>query len=241
MTWIEKVNKLKGVLTLSKLGGLAGWPQNSLSTSMKRGSMPNAGLGIRLANALGVPAEWLFDDNLGMDQIEAIAQPTAGAELWKYAAVGMTKALQDAKTNTEINRVRLLLATMLSFIDEEAATENTANGEEKRVFREGLSNLGISQNIAKRLVEETESSKLRWALFLLGSLPKEHEPRIQPVDSPPTEPATATPPPPKTPPGATDRQVESPPTTTEASKKLRRAGTRTVAKRPSKKPKRRLG
>ena len=63
MEWWDKADRLLKGRTAAHIEREAGWSTNSLRTSIKRGSMPGANLGIKLARVLGVPAEWLFDDD----------------------------------------------------------------------------------------------------------------------------------------------------------------------------------
>ena len=65
MTWNEKVRKLYLGGNYAALSRQTGWSYKTLKNSVKAGNMPKADKAIRLARALGVRAEWLFDDNQG--------------------------------------------------------------------------------------------------------------------------------------------------------------------------------
>lgn len=64
MDWTEKVVKLleEAGWRQSEVERRAGWARGSLGAKMSAGHMPGADKGVRLARALRVPAEWLFDD-----------------------------------------------------------------------------------------------------------------------------------------------------------------------------------
>jgi len=65
MDWIEKMEKLLNGRSYAVIERAAGWPDNTLSNAVRGEQMPGADKAIRLARALGVPAEWLFDDDQG--------------------------------------------------------------------------------------------------------------------------------------------------------------------------------
>lgn len=67
MDWCEKVEKLKDHLETSyaRIEKRAGWTINTLSVALNRKSMPAADAGLKLARALDVSCEWLFDDAAG--------------------------------------------------------------------------------------------------------------------------------------------------------------------------------
>lgn len=69
MDWIEKFEKVRAGRRLVEIERDAGWSENSLSARINQKNTPNAVLGAKLAKALGVSADWLFDDdNLGPPQ-----------------------------------------------------------------------------------------------------------------------------------------------------------------------------
>lgn len=61
--WVEKAEKLMGDRPVAEIERAAGWAANTLSNALLKGTTPGADKAIRLARALGVPAEWLFDDS----------------------------------------------------------------------------------------------------------------------------------------------------------------------------------
>lgn len=64
MDWTEKVARLLEATgwRQADIERRANWATGTLGSKMSRGSMPSADRGVRLAKALRVPAEWLFDD-----------------------------------------------------------------------------------------------------------------------------------------------------------------------------------
>jgi len=81
MKWGQKVLILKGERSISSLSRAIGMSQSSLSSGISESAKINATSGILLARELGVTAEWLFTDDLGMDEIEYIEQPTSESDI----------------------------------------------------------------------------------------------------------------------------------------------------------------
>ncbi len=69
MTWVEKVERLitQQGTNPSEIGRKAGWAVNTLPTAMRRGNAISVTKALSLARALGVTADWLFDDALDWD------------------------------------------------------------------------------------------------------------------------------------------------------------------------------
>jgi len=67
MDWVEKLYKLKEErgFAVAHIERKADWPEKTLSNCLSRGSMPLADKGVRLAKALAISADWLFDDSQG--------------------------------------------------------------------------------------------------------------------------------------------------------------------------------
>ena len=74
MDWIAKFRHLETArgLNLAGIERAAGWSANSLATALSRGSTPSAVAGVRLAQVLQVPADWLFDDTQGLPEPAAL-------------------------------------------------------------------------------------------------------------------------------------------------------------------------
>lgn len=69
--WTEKLARLRReqVRNLAQLEQLASWPKNSLATAIREKSEPGVGKAIRLAKALHVGVEALFDPSIGYDGV----------------------------------------------------------------------------------------------------------------------------------------------------------------------------
>ncbi len=75
MNWIEKLQALQGDMSYAQIERAARWPRNSLSVAVNSAadnpkSRPGVWKAIRIARALNVTVEWLFSDDLGMDDIQ---------------------------------------------------------------------------------------------------------------------------------------------------------------------------
>jgi len=70
-TWAQRVRAIayKQLRSIGDIERESGWAKNRLSSSLNKGSCPDALSGIRLAKSLGVSADWLFDDTNGEDNI----------------------------------------------------------------------------------------------------------------------------------------------------------------------------
>lgn len=60
--WAEKTKRLLEGRSLRAIEKAAGWTTNSLAGTMNKQAVPSATKGVALARALGVSADWLFDD-----------------------------------------------------------------------------------------------------------------------------------------------------------------------------------
>ena len=81
MKWGKKVLILKGDRSISSLARAIGISQPALSGSISESRKINASSGILLARELGVTAEWLFTDELGMEEIEYLDRPTSEGDI----------------------------------------------------------------------------------------------------------------------------------------------------------------
>ncbi|MFQ5494145.1 MAG: helix-turn-helix domain-containing protein [Phycisphaerae bacterium] len=61
-TWAEKFEALRGGRSRAAIERQAGLPSNSISNWINDGRAVRASYGVRLARALGVTSDWLFDD-----------------------------------------------------------------------------------------------------------------------------------------------------------------------------------
>ena len=84
MDWVDKVKYLQQGRSLHAIGEAIGLRRNVLATTMAKGSMPSASVGVKLANVLGVKAEWLFDDSLGLDDLPASIQQRTEVALFLH-------------------------------------------------------------------------------------------------------------------------------------------------------------
>ena len=62
MTWQEKMRRLTEGKNLSYWSRRAGCPRNAISNALNSNQMPRSDKGVKLAKALKVTADWLFDD-----------------------------------------------------------------------------------------------------------------------------------------------------------------------------------
>lgn len=62
MDWVQKTRKLLKGRTLRSIEKVADWSPNTLAATLSKASVPTATRGIKLARALGVDPDWLFDD-----------------------------------------------------------------------------------------------------------------------------------------------------------------------------------
>lgn len=69
MTWTDKVDHLMEGRPRKWLQASAGIDEAYLRTTLGRGSSPSSHIGIKIARALGVTAEWLFNDELGLESL----------------------------------------------------------------------------------------------------------------------------------------------------------------------------
>lgn len=76
MTFHEKLKALARNQNKAALARSAGLPESTISSYMcKPDSLPRVDIGLKIARALDVSAEWLFDDSQDMPPV-----PAAGAE-----------------------------------------------------------------------------------------------------------------------------------------------------------------
>ncbi len=66
MTWTEKVEFLTRDKVVDRIGREAGWATGELANYVREGTMPSAEKGLRLAKALNVTSDWLFDQSRGL-------------------------------------------------------------------------------------------------------------------------------------------------------------------------------
>lgn len=118
MHWTEKVLKLKGDRPLAAIERAASWKTNHLSNAINDKSMPQADRAIRLAQALRVPAEWLFDESSGMEDLhlapldvsDPLILPTVRlvvADALKAAAQAIAESVQQAAGTDESRKHHL--------------------------------------------------------------------------------------------------------------------------------------
>ncbi len=62
MTWQQKIRRLLGGKNASALAESVGLPRTSIRNAVNTGQVPRVDKAIKIARALGVPADWLFDD-----------------------------------------------------------------------------------------------------------------------------------------------------------------------------------
>ncbi len=63
MRWYDKIDKLTEGINASHICTKAGLPRNAIRRAATSKNMPIAAKGVKIAKALGVPPDWLFDDN----------------------------------------------------------------------------------------------------------------------------------------------------------------------------------
>lgn len=62
MTVFEKVGRLTELMNRAKVSRAAGLPPTAIDAVVNKKRMPLASNGLKIARALKVPMEWLFDD-----------------------------------------------------------------------------------------------------------------------------------------------------------------------------------
>ena len=82
----EKVERLRGKMTNLELAAACKCSAGNIHKITREGSQPSLAIGVRLARALGVPAEWLGDDEQGWPPPVSLAD--RAVELVKAALVG---------------------------------------------------------------------------------------------------------------------------------------------------------
>jgi transcriptional regulator with XRE-family HTH domain len=92
MTFAEKLRALKGDRSHAEIARLFGGSPQGVQNWASGRSIPRADYGVRLAAALGVPAEWLFDDSQDWPPPPTEDQQIVAAV---RAAVGDTANLTD--------------------------------------------------------------------------------------------------------------------------------------------------
>jgi len=127
MDWVTKTDRLLKGRTKRAVEKAAGWARNSLAASMSSGSTPTALRGARLAKALEVPAEWLFDDDRdwpppneqpppqpGMEQLDALT-----AEIGRLVEQLRSGRRYDSEETTK--QMRVMAAELTEIIARQAA------------------------------------------------------------------------------------------------------------------------
>lgn len=114
VNWNDKVRRIVEAagIKLSHIEKCAKWPRNRLSAAMSSGAMPASDAGVRLARALGVPAEWLFDDEQDWPPPRAVSAESLDADARDAIAAELRRALrrldevigQDAKKERKSGR-----------------------------------------------------------------------------------------------------------------------------------------
>lgn len=64
MKWQEKIRRLLRGKNASELARSVGLHVSAIGDAAKKGQMPKADKAVRIARALGIPCDWLFDDSL---------------------------------------------------------------------------------------------------------------------------------------------------------------------------------
>jgi transcriptional regulator with XRE-family HTH domain len=67
MGWVEKIEHIAPGMTPGQMERMAGWSPNTLRPKLVSGNPPSAHKAVALARALGVSADWLFDDDQPID------------------------------------------------------------------------------------------------------------------------------------------------------------------------------
>ncbi len=69
MHWVDKFNLIKSERGLSVRGleCAIGVRKNKLSSILSQRSVPLSSFGVRIARALNVTTDWLFDESIGLD------------------------------------------------------------------------------------------------------------------------------------------------------------------------------
>ncbi len=72
MHWVDKAKLLMSERGISTRGleKVIGCKKNKLSSLMSQRSVPASDFGIQISKAMQVTAEWLFDESLGIDDLE---------------------------------------------------------------------------------------------------------------------------------------------------------------------------
>ena len=126
MEWYAKIQMYKERLglTLSAMETSAGWSRSTLSSKIGKGEMPGSDLGTRLAEAVGVPARWLFDASTDWPP------PVSDAELDR--AISRATQLEAARKRVEAARKK---AQNDSQLDDAGADEESHQRKPPRKHR----------------------------------------------------------------------------------------------------------
>ena len=128
MDWTEKFAALQGNRSVREIARIANVPESSLSTTVIRASVPISGSGTRIAKALGVTAEWLFDDSLGMDSIQYAPLPEPRVDHPVARWCEKVKQLRGDRPDEELAMLAGLDVGVLRTALKQRATPGSATG-----------------------------------------------------------------------------------------------------------------
>lgn len=105
--WTEKVKSVMGSQTYAVIERAVGWSPNSLSSKLAGKHMPRADAGVKLARAIGVAVEWLFDDSIDLPPwppYERVKQDADAYQLVKLAHEQAGRRAEDSARYGAVSR-----------------------------------------------------------------------------------------------------------------------------------------
>lgn len=103
VTWNEKASRLLNDqgLTVAKLEKKLGAKRGVFYNNFTKGALPAADVGVKIARALDVTAEWLFDDSLGFDVLDRHRRSQRERDLKIVEALMHSQILDDERRARE--------------------------------------------------------------------------------------------------------------------------------------------
>lgn len=107
MNWTDKFEALQGRRTYAELERKGGITEGTLSNKVREGTIPLANAAIKIARALDVDVEWLFDDEQGLPPIRHPRDP--GEETITRRELGqlLVRAADAIEAAVKLDRVAL--------------------------------------------------------------------------------------------------------------------------------------